>query len=78
MVPKYMCFVEEMPLSPTGKIDRKKLAMYELSMEMEEDDSHYEAPVNDIQRNVARLGNKHLDKPRSASTTISSISAGIR
>lgn len=64
MVPKYMCFVEEMPLSPTGKIDRKKLAMYELSMEMEEDDSHYEGPVNDIQRDVAAAWEQALGQTK--------------
>lgn len=52
MVPKYINFVEEMPASPTGKIDRKKLESFELSASVD-DSHHYEAPVNDLQREVS-------------------------
>ncbi|MFE9277314.1 amino acid adenylation domain-containing protein [Paenibacillus glucanolyticus] len=64
MVPKYMCFLDEMPLSPTGKIDRKKLALYELSMDLEADDSQYEAPVNEIQLNVSAAWEKALGQTK--------------
>lgn len=64
MVPKYICFVEEMPLSPTGKIDRKKLAIYDLSMEAEEDNSRYEAPVNDTQRDIGAAWEKALGQTK--------------
>ncbi|MWV42875.1 amino acid adenylation domain-containing protein [Paenibacillus sp. HJL G12] len=62
MVPKYMCFLKEMPLSPTGKIDRKKLATYELTHE--EVDSDYIAPVTDLQRQVSEAWEKALSQPR--------------
>ncbi|MGG4047504.1 amino acid adenylation domain-containing protein [Paenibacillus favisporus] len=62
MVPKYMCFVDQMPLSPTGKIDRKKLAAFEIVPE--EDDSPYEAPVTAIQKEVAAAWEKALGQTR--------------
>ncbi|MCM3783479.1 amino acid adenylation domain-containing protein [Neobacillus mesonae] len=62
MVPKYICHVEEMPLSPTGKIDRKKLATYEVAAE--EDASVYEAPETDIQREVAEAWEKVLGQSK--------------
>ncbi|OZB99111.1 non-ribosomal peptide synthetase [Paenibacillus sp. XY044] len=62
MVPKYMCFVDQMPLSPTGKIDRKKLASFEIVPE--EDDSPYEAPVTAAQAEVAAAWEKALGQTR--------------
>ncbi|MDG0810692.1 non-ribosomal peptide synthetase [Cohnella rhizosphaerae] len=44
-VPKLIVQLDEMPLSPTGKIDRKKLAGYELRQEeQEQDDDGFEPP----------------------------------
>lgn len=60
MVPKYICFIEEMPLSPTGKIDRKKLALFEVSLEMEQDDTQYVAPVNEVQMDVSTAWGQSL------------------
>lgn len=62
MVPKYICYVEEMPVSPTGKIDRKKLETFELSVG--EDDSLYEAPVNDLQLEVSAAWEKALSQTK--------------
>lgn len=62
MVPKYINFVEEMPASPTGKIDRKKLGTFELSASV--DDSHYEPPVTDLQREVNAAWEKALSQKK--------------
>lgn len=51
MVPKYINYLEKMPISPTGKIDRKKLATFEI-VKVEENDN-YVAPQNEIQKIIA-------------------------
>lgn len=62
MVPTYMQHVVEMPLSPTGKVDRKQLAAYELKAD--ENDSVYTAPENEIQQAVAASWEQVLDLQR--------------
>lgn len=47
MVPKYMNQLEEMPISPTGKIDRKKLGTFKV-VKVELNDNYVE-PQNEIQ-----------------------------
>ncbi|WP_335618201.1 AMP-binding protein [Clostridium saccharobutylicum] len=51
MIPKYMNYLEDMPISPTGKIDRKKLATYEI-VKIEES-TNFIAPQNEIQEIIA-------------------------
>lgn len=51
MVPKYINHLKEMPVSPTGKVDRKKLATFEI-FEVEENDT-YVAPRNEIEKVIA-------------------------
>ncbi|MBP2000232.1 amino acid adenylation domain-containing protein/thioester reductase-like protein [Paenibacillus shirakamiensis] len=58
MVPKHFCFIEDMPLSPTGKIDRKKLDLLEISMPPL--DSEYIPPVNELQWEISRAWEKAL------------------
>lgn len=50
MVPERLIEVQEMPLSPTGKIDRKQLAAIEVTTPLP---SHYDAPENPIQELLA-------------------------
>ncbi|MGE7844071.1 amino acid adenylation domain-containing protein [Lysinibacillus sp. NPDC093712] len=50
MVPERLIEVQEMPLSPTGKIDRKQLAAIEVTAPLP---SHYDAPENPIQKLLA-------------------------
>lgn len=52
MVPSYFYAVESLPVSPTGKIDRKQLALLEVVTE-DEQDADYMAPQNDLQREIA-------------------------
>jgi thioester reductase-like protein len=51
MVPQYINQLEEMPISPTGKVDRKKLATFEVLQT--EKNEHYVAPKNEIQQIIA-------------------------
>lgn len=53
MVPKYMNHLEEMPISPTGKIDRKKLATYEIYHV--EENANYVAPENETQKIISDI-----------------------
>ncbi|SFE39279.1 amino acid adenylation domain-containing protein/thioester reductase domain-containing protein [Paenibacillus algorifonticola] len=50
-VPKWIVQLDEMPISPTGKIDRKKLHSY--SYQEEQISVDYVAPQNGIQRMIA-------------------------
>ncbi|MBQ0140131.1 MAG: amino acid adenylation domain-containing protein [Kurthia sp.] len=50
MVPERVIEMQEMPLSATGKIDRKQLAEIDVAVSFT---SHYDAPENDIQLMLA-------------------------
>ncbi|MFJ7732751.1 amino acid adenylation domain-containing protein [Lysinibacillus sp. NPDC097231] len=50
MVPDHFFELQQMPLSPTGKIDRKQLAAMEVSTSL---NSPYDAPENDLQQLLA-------------------------
>lgn len=50
MVPERLIEVQEMPLSPTGKIDRKQLADIDIAIPLT---SHYDAPENERQQMLA-------------------------
>ncbi len=50
MVPERLIELQEMPLSPTGKIDRKQLAAIDVPLTLT---SHYDAPENEIQLMLA-------------------------
>ncbi len=50
MLPERLIEVQEMPLSPTGKIDRKQLAEMDVAIPLT---SHYDAPENAIQQMLA-------------------------
>ncbi|MFC3800797.1 amino acid adenylation domain-containing protein [Cohnella sp. GCM10012308] len=64
-VPKLIVQLEEMPISPTGKIDRKKLAVYELQQEDQtHDDENYAPPVNETQAAIAAAWQESLDLGR--------------
>ena len=62
MIPKYFSHLEQMPLSPTGKMDRKKLALFEINIEHE--DAAYEAPENELQTQVSEAWQKALGQTR--------------
>lgn len=61
MVPERLLEVQEMPLSPTGKIDRKQLAALEVTTPLP---SHYDAPENTIQQLLASAWEQVLDVER--------------
>lgn len=63
-VPKLVVQLEEMPLSPTGKIDRKRLAGYELQEEQAHDDARYAPPVNETQAAIAAAWQESLELNR--------------
>ncbi|GGH39623.1 non-ribosomal peptide synthetase family protein [Paenibacillus segetis] len=52
MVPNYFNVVESLPVSPTGKIDRKQLALIDVAYD-DEQNSNYIAPKDDLQRKIA-------------------------
>lgn len=58
MVPKYINYLDEMPVSPTGKIDRKKLATFEICQVEENYD--YVAPQDEVQQIIAHAWKKVL------------------
>ncbi|WP_211747806.1 non-ribosomal peptide synthetase [Paenibacillus sp. Marseille-Q4541] len=62
MIPKYFSHLEQMPLSPTGKMDRKKLALFEINIDHE--DATYEAPENELQKQVSLAWEKALGQTR--------------
>ncbi|MFJ7952877.1 amino acid adenylation domain-containing protein [Lysinibacillus sp. NPDC096418] len=51
MLPERLIEVPKMPLSPTGKIDRKQLAKIDIATPLT---SHYDAPENEIQQMLAQ------------------------
>lgn len=61
-VPKFVCQLEMMPISPTGKIDRKKLIGYD-HIEAVETATDYVAPQNEQQQIIAEAWQQVLDKP---------------
>ncbi|MEF2968726.1 amino acid adenylation domain-containing protein [Paenibacillus sp. M1] len=61
MVPSHFICLEAMPVSPTGKIDRKRLALYELPLAGEESED-YAAPENDVQREIAAAWERALKR----------------
>jgi amino acid adenylation domain-containing protein/thioester reductase-like protein len=51
MIPKYINHLDEMPISPTGKIDRKQLSTYEVLKVVE--NNNYIAPEDETQNIIA-------------------------
>lgn len=60
-VPKLIVQLADMPISPTGKIDRKKLAGYELPEAQDRDDESYAPPATEIQAAIAAAWQESLD-----------------
>ncbi|WP_438348686.1 amino acid adenylation domain-containing protein [Paenibacillus sp. FA6] len=60
MVPSYFCYLEEMPVSPTAKIDRKQLALYEVEVTVV-DNSNYEAPRNELEQEISEAWEKAMN-----------------
>lgn len=63
MVPSLFTLIDAMPLSPTGKIDRKQLANYECDLQ-EEEDTNYSPPENELQRQISAAWEKVLGRVR--------------
>jgi len=60
MVPSHFCYLEEMPLSPTLKIDRKQLAQLEVEV-TEEVNSNYVAPRNELEQEISEAWEKAIN-----------------
>ncbi|MFC5449298.1 amino acid adenylation domain-containing protein [Paenibacillus aestuarii] len=54
MIPSYFYHLEQIPLSPTGKVDRNKLIMMD-NVDLAESDMPYEAPVGDLEQAIAAV-----------------------
>ncbi|AQR78428.1 non-ribosomal peptide synthetase [Paenibacillus larvae] len=60
-IPKYLCQLNQLPLSPTGKIDRKKLAGFPHEDAFDKD-RNYVAPQTEPQRLIAKAWEEVLNK----------------
>ncbi|GAA0409209.1 amino acid adenylation domain-containing protein [Paenibacillus motobuensis] len=63
MVPGQFMMLESMPLSPTGKIDRKRLGTYDIPVQVEED-FNYVAPVTELEKEIAVAWENSLHRSR--------------
>lgn len=63
MVPGHFIMLDSMPLSPTGKIDRKRLGTYDIPAIVEED-SEYVAPNTELEREIAAAWERSLHRSR--------------
>ncbi|AZK45528.1 non-ribosomal peptide synthetase [Paenibacillus lentus] len=63
MVPSIFIAIEAMPVSPTGKIDRKQLLLYEYDQQ-EAEEENYIPPENELQREVSAAWEKVLGRAR--------------
>ncbi len=63
MVPSIIIPIEAMPVSPTGKIDRKQLLLYEYDLQNEEE-ADYIPPENGLQREISAAWEKVLGRAR--------------
>ncbi|WP_082096853.1 non-ribosomal peptide synthetase family protein [Paenibacillus wulumuqiensis] len=60
-VPRFICQLDEMPISPTGKAERKKLIAYP-NTEVQEQPAGYVAPQNETQQRIADAWAQVLNK----------------
>ncbi|ODP29730.1 Plipastatin synthase subunit [Paenibacillus nuruki] len=60
-VPRFVCQLDEIPISPTGKAERKKLIAYD-HIEMQETATDYVAPQNETQQWIADAWSGVLNK----------------
>ncbi|HEY2494516.1 MAG TPA: amino acid adenylation domain-containing protein [Paenibacillus sp.] len=63
MIPSHFGYLEVMPVSPTGKIDRKQLAVYEVEI-VEEETTHYDAPRNELEQEISAAWEKAIKRTR--------------
>ncbi|MDO7906928.1 amino acid adenylation domain-containing protein [Paenibacillus sp. JX-17] len=61
-VPKYICQLDAMPISPTGKIDRKSLVSY--PHEEQEPEGPWEAPQTETEKLIAAAWEQTLGRAR--------------
>ncbi|UCH94096.1 MAG: amino acid adenylation domain-containing protein [Candidatus Aminicenantes bacterium] len=61
MVPSYFMFIDRIPLTPNGKVDRKTLPAPEVAAGVE-----YAAPGNDVEEKLVEIWSKvlHIDKDK--------------
>ncbi|MFD1888503.1 non-ribosomal peptide synthetase family protein [Paenibacillus wenxiniae] len=60
-VPKFVCQLDEIPISPTGKAERKKLINYP-NIELAEQAAGYVAPSTDIEKRIAAAWSEVLNR----------------
>ncbi|TWR87272.1 phosphopantetheine-binding protein, partial [Pseudomonas chlororaphis] len=60
MVPTHLMFLEQMPLTPNGKLDRKGLPLPDASLLQQE----YVAPENELEQQIAAIWAEVLGLPR--------------
>lgn len=61
MVPSHFCYLAEMPVSPTAKIDRKQLARYEVEVTVEEN-ADYVAPRNELEQEISAAWEQAINR----------------
>ena len=59
MIPSYFYRLAEIPLSPTGKVDRNRLHSMD-NVDLAESDTPYEEPVDDLERTIASVWSEVL------------------
>lgn len=59
MIPSYFLYVDEMPLTPNGKIDRKQLAQIDLNINLHQNES-FESPVTSVEKLLKEIWSELL------------------
>ncbi|OXG09133.1 amino acid adenylation domain-containing protein [Flavobacterium araucananum] len=74
MIPNAIIDLEEFPLTPNKKIDRKALMLKSIQVNIKQDD--YKAPVSDLEKTLATYWKQVLDRTEDISTKANFFSLG--
>lgn len=68
MIPEHFEHLEQLPVTPSGKVDRKKLAVLPLQEDEDTTGGEYAAPQNELEEQVAHAWQKALHRTRISTT----------